>query len=160
MMDERSMVLRTNDDINRALTFIAGLAPGLDPEHPWEIVVRLYKLKRTILQNKRYHAVCAEICEQLVAAGNQYEPDHMKEYFKRMFIGATDVKMPDGSTLQYGISTTTLNTAEFAIYMTKIDAWATSNGVIFEATRQMLDDYAKQAREWRERHRNDPELRT
>lgn len=152
MQAERSIVLRDKADVDRAIAFLAGLV--LDPEHPWEIVVRLYKLKRTILQNKRYHAVCAEIAWQLIIDGRSFTPDSLKEYFKRLFIGSSEVQLPDGTTVQYGLSTTTLNTAEFAIYMTKIDAWATDNGVIFEDTRQMLNEYAKQAREYAERHPN------
>ena len=155
MQPERSIVLRNKTDVARAVAFLSNLT--LDEDHPWEIVVKLYKLKRTILQNRRYHAVCSEISEQLIINGREFAPDTLKEYFKRLFIGSSEVQLPDGKTAQYGISTTTLNTAEFAIYMTKIDAFSTEHGVIFEQTRQMLDDYAKQAKEWQERHRNDPE---
>jgi len=157
MQPERSIILRSKADLERAIIFLQSLV--LDNDHPWEIVVKLYKFKRTLAQNKRYHAVCAEISEQLILNGREFGPDTLKEYFKRLFIGSNEVPMPDGTTAIYGISTTTLKTGEFAVYMTKIDAWATQNGVIFEVNRALLDDYQAQADEWRARHRNDPELR-
>lgn len=150
MMPERSFVLRTKQDIERAYAYILTLV--LDPDHPWELVVKLHKLKRTLIQNKRYHAVCAEIADQLVVAGRTYSPDSLKEYFKRTFIGTNEVPMPDGSVAVYGLSTTTLNTGEFADYMTKVDVWATENGVIFEVTKSLLAEYAREAEIWKQRN--------
>lgn len=151
--NERTIVLLTKREVDRAIAFLNGLV--LDAEKPWELVIRKYRKKRSIEQNKRYHAVCAEIAEQLILNGRTYLPDTLKEHFKRLFIGTNEVPMPDGTTAVYGISSTTLSVGEFAVYMTKIDAWSTENGVIFEETRAMLDDYAKQAREWKERHPNE-----
>lgn len=146
---ERTMQLKTRADVERAIKVLLGLF--LDVKPCWELVLRPYHLKRTLQQNRRYHAVCAEIAEQLILEGRRFTPDALKEYFKRLYIGSTEVPMPDGSVAIYGISTTTLSVGEFADYMTRIDAWATENGVIFEETRQLLNDYAAEAKRWRER---------
>lgn len=151
MTDERTIVLRGETERDRACAVIHGLP--FDPKHPWEIVVRKHKKKRTLEQNKRYHAVCSEIAEQLYVDGRQYDTDTLKEFFKRMFIGSTEGTMPDGHTVQYGISTTTLDVGAFANFMTQIDVWASNHAIIFEETRAALDAYAEQAREWRERHK-------
>ena len=150
-VNDRSIVLRSNIEKDRAITLIYGLES--DAEHPWELVVRKYGKKRTVDQNKRYHAVCREISEQLFVDGKRYGPDTLKEHFKRLFIGTTDATLPDGTTAVYGISTTTLNVGQFADFMTKIDVWACEHGVIFEETRAMLNAYAEEARRWREREK-------
>lgn len=150
MKEERTIVLRTKADIQRAIVFLSSI---LIEGPVWEIVIRYHKLKRTIEQNKRYHAVCAEVASQLIIDGRTFEPDILKEYFKCLFIGTTEVVMPDGRTMQYGISTTTLSVPEFANYMTEIDAWSTEHGVIFEETRAMLDAWQEEAQNWR--HRRD-----
>lgn len=155
MVAERTMVLRTPVEVERALTVLMGLT--IDAKHPWEVVIRHYKLKRTLQQNKRYHAVCTEIAEQLMPEGRPYSEETWKEHFKRTFIGTNETPMPDGTVFISGISTTTLNTGKFAVFMTKIDAYASERGVIFMETRQMLNEWAKQAQEWNHRHRNDPE---
>lgn len=146
-MTERIIVLHTAVEVERACMVLRGLSVLAKPA--WEIAVREHKTKRTLDQNKRYHAVCKEISEQLYAEGRPYDPDTLKEYFKRLFIGTTEAVLPDGKTVQYGISTTTLSVGEFADYMTQIDAWAAEHGVIFEETRALLDAWQEEAREWR-----------
>lgn len=150
--DERTIVLLTTREVDRAVTVLRGIT--LDVKPPWEIALRKHKTKRSLEQNKRYHAVCSEIAEQLILHGRHYHPDTLKEYFKSLFIGTTEAVYPDGTIVRQPISTTTLSVGEFAEYMTKIDAWATEHGVIFEETRALLDQYAAQAREWRERYPN------
>lgn len=150
---ERTIVLLGKVEIERARSVLAGLET-VEVKPPWEFVLRKHKNKRSVDQNKRYHAVCAEIAEQLIIRGQRFHPDTLKEYFKGLFIGSIEVPVPDGTVKRIPISSTTLKVGEFAEYMTKIDAWATDHGVIFEETRALLDEYAKQAKEWAERHPN------
>jgi hypothetical protein len=150
-MDDRTWTLYEERDRNAVLRFVASLEVGL--KIPWCITIGLEKITRTIKQNRRYHAVCAEIAEQLIVDGQKFSPDSLKEYFKRFFIGTSEVPMPDGTVVIFGISTTTLDKGEFADYMTKIDVWATERGIIFAETRSILDMYQQEAKRWRETER-------
>ena len=80
-----------------------------------------YGEKRSIPQNKRYwKALLNEIAANAWVDGKQYSALAWAEFFKGKFIGFEET--PDGR--QIGISTTTLNVAEFSAYMTQIEAYA------------------------------------
>lgn len=90
----------------------------------YELVLRPLKSKRSIEQNKRYHAMLRDLSAVAWLDGRQYAPDAWAEYFKQVFIGWDD--LPGGG--RRGISTNTLSVAEFGDYMTKIEQWAAENG--------------------------------
>lgn len=90
----------------------------------YELILRPLKSKRSIEQNKRYHAMIRDLSAIAWLDGRQYAADAWAEYFKQSFIGWDD--LPGGG--RRGISTTTLNVAEFGEYMTKIEAWAAEQG--------------------------------
>lgn len=99
--------------------------------HPFEIVIRLRKSKRSIEQNKRYWLMLREIAATVWIDGKQFPDEVWHEQFKRWFIGM--IEMPDGSMV--GISTTTLTVGEFGDYMTRIEHWCAEQGfpVMLEA---------------------------
>lgn len=90
----------------------------------YELVIRPLKSKRSIEQNKRYHALLRDLSAVAWLDGRQYGPEAWAEYFKQTFIGWDD--LPGGG--KRGISTTTLSVAEFGDYMTRIEAWAAEQG--------------------------------
>lgn len=90
----------------------------------YELVIRPLKSKRSIEQNKRYHALLRDLSAVAWLDGRQYGPEAWAEYFKQTFIGWDD--LPGGG--KRGISTTTLSVAEFGDFMTRIEVWASENG--------------------------------
>ena len=85
---------------------------------------------RTTKQNKRYwsRGVLAQIAEQAVVNGKQYDAEVWHEQFKRQFIGVEE--LPDGSVI--GKSSTELTTVEFSEFCDKVEAFAaTTLGVTF-----------------------------
>lgn len=96
---------------------------------PIAVLLTEHKKKRNDEQNKRYWAVLNEIAIKAWLSGKQYSSEAWHEYYKRKFIGCEDC--PDGSMVS--ISSTKLNTAEFADYMTLVEHDAIQNlGIIFE----------------------------
>ena len=95
---------------------------------PLAVEVHLESSKRSIQANRLYWALLHQIAEQAWMDGRQYSADIFHEYLKRHFLGCVD--LPKGGTM--GISTATLSVGEFAEYMTRVEAWATSElGVQF-----------------------------
>lgn len=90
---------------------------------PLAVTVEEHKAKRSGAQNRRYWALLNQISEGAFVAGRQFNADAWHEHFKRQFIGIEDT--PGGDTV--GISTTTLNTAEFTDYMDRIEAFAATD---------------------------------
>lgn len=91
-----------------------------DQGKPLAVTITEHKSKRSGEQNKRYWSILNEIAEQAYVGGQRFSADAWHEHFKRKLIGAED--LPGGG--QIGISTTSLGVAEFAEYMTKVEAYA------------------------------------
>ncbi|HFC8542702.1 TPA: recombination protein NinB [Neisseria weaveri] len=97
-----------------------------------EIVIRPYKSKRSIEQNKRLWKIYQEIADNVWVEGRRYDAETWHEYFKGKLIGYNERLLPNGDTLKTPISTTTLNTAEMTEYQNKIQAWGARRGIIWE----------------------------
>ena len=85
---------------------------------------------RTTKQNKRYwsRGVLAQIAEQAVVNGKQYDAEVWHELMKKKFIGL--VELPDGSVI--GQSSRDLSTTQFSEFCEQVEAYAaTSLGVTF-----------------------------
>ena len=94
-------------------------------------VLTVTRRKRTKAQNRRYwgNGVLAQVAQQAVLpGGKQFSAENWHELFKRMFIGMEE--LPDGSVI--GKSSTSLTTAEFSEFCTRVEAYAASElGVTF-----------------------------
>lgn len=120
---QRMFVLRTEEHAQSLWAFLRSNWRAMAAaEKPLAVTVAQHKDKRTLEQNKRYWAILNEIAEQAWVAGKQYSAEAWHEHFRQTFIGMID--LPNGNKV--GISTTTLNIEEFGAYMTKIEAYATS----------------------------------
>ena len=85
---------------------------------------------RTTKQNKRYwsRGVLAQIAEQAVVNGKQYDAEVWHELMKKKFIGL--VELPDGSVI--GQSSRDLSTTQFSEFCSQDEAYAaTELGVVF-----------------------------
>lgn len=100
-----------------------------------ELVLRPLKSKRSQEQNRRYWALLREVAATVWVGGRRYSDEVWHEQFRRWFIGLEDYILPDGSTEQRGISTTTLTVQEFNDYMRNIESWCAEQGypVMMEA---------------------------
>lgn len=125
-MSER--IFRINEEAGLRAAFLAAwnLAGGMigKAKHGLEIVVRPMKDKRSVAQNRRYHALIRELSAIAWLDGRQYSKEAWHEWAKQEFIGWED--LPNGQ--RRGISTTTLSIEDFGNYMTQIEQWAASNG--------------------------------
>ena len=94
------------------------------------LVLVVKERQRTNPQNRRYwgKGVLAQIAEQAVVNGKQYDAETWHELFKRMFIGVKE--LPNGEIV--GMSSKELSTVEFSDFCAKVEAYAaTSLGVTF-----------------------------
>jgi hypothetical protein len=93
-----------------------------------EVIVRERKSKRSIEQNRRLWEIYRRMSETIWVNGQQFSPETWGEHCKREFIGIEEIAMPNGSIEKRGISTTSLNVAEFGEYMESIERWCANQG--------------------------------
>jgi hypothetical protein len=87
---------------------------------PLSLTAQEHKAKRSGDQNRRYWALLGEIADSAWLDGRQYSKEAWHAYFAAQFIGSEE--LPGGGMT--AISTTTLNTEEFAAYSTRIEVYA------------------------------------
>ena len=107
-------ILRNPDIRDRCIAYLT----ALDLKVPQEVSIRPYKSKRNSAQNRLYWALLQEIGERMGKSA-----DTLHEYAKRRWIGYDEEEI-DGEIIKTGFSTTTLDTGDFADYVTKIQQWA------------------------------------
>lgn len=61
--------------------------------------------------------------------GQHYSADQFHEYYKSRFLGADDVRLPNGRTLTIPRSSADLTTEEFSEYLDRVQADAAERGV-------------------------------
>lgn len=136
----RSLIVR-NEAI-RALAAAAVLNLPVNAEHPMEVLFRPYKAKRSTEANALYWSRLGEVSQQVWLQGRQYPVEVIHEFLKREMLPdmcakgiAKWITLPNGDRA-LGLSTTDLNTAEFAEYLEAVTAWAAGLGVLFSADRE------------------------
>lgn len=72
------------------------------------------------------------IAEKIKPQGQQYSAEVWHSYFKQRYIGADDVRLPNGKTLVIPKSSADLDVAEFNEYMTQVEVWAAEHEVWLE----------------------------
>ena len=87
------------------------------------------KHKRSNPANARYWLLLHELAAKLRPGGVAYSAEQFHCYYKSRFLGADDVKLPNGKTLTIPRSTAALDVAEFNDYMAKVEADAAERGV-------------------------------
>lgn len=125
---------------DRAAAALANMP--VDPLRPLLVTIDEEPKRRHNRQNALYWVRLAEISEQAWLAGKQYSSDVWHEYARQnvmpdMVTDSDGVfrskreEMPDGSTTI--ISTTKLDQATFAAYVTALEAFGAALGVEFSA---------------------------
>ncbi len=128
----RTFVLRSDKEAQALWKFLKVNWKGMaDTGRALEVSIGEYKHKRSVEQNKRLHALLTDIAESAYVNGFQYSSESWKEYYRRKFIGTEEIRFPDGTAQERGISTTTLSVSEFADFMNRIEAHAVSELGVF-----------------------------
>jgi len=86
---------------------------------------------RSTEQNKRYWKILS-LLALIEIKGIRYDSESWHEYFKFKFLGADDIKLPNGKVLVRVKSTTNLDVGEFAEYMTQVEVWCNDHNVYLE----------------------------
>ena len=97
---------------------------------PLVVTVEAYSVKRSVEQNRKLHAILNEIAENVYIDGRRYDIEAWKEQVRRRFIGTEELDLPNGSRIERGVSTTTLNASQFSELIEQVSAWATTELLI------------------------------
>ena len=96
---------------------------------------------RTTLQNARLWVLYQRIAERrevvdvidaTTKCKRKFSARAWHEYYKRSFLGLVDIELPSGQVVTRARSTRSLDVAEFADYMTKVEADAADAGVYLD----------------------------
>jgi hypothetical protein len=125
----RTFILREDAHL-RALTahVAANWQACAGAGQPLAVTVLPHKAQRTRQQNRLYWAYVREIAENAWVDGQKFTPEAWHEYLKRKLIGHED--LPHGGTC--GISTATLDVAQFNEFIGGVAAYAAENGYLGE----------------------------
>ena len=115
------MVFRVVNEQTRkaAISYIERLPEG----KKYSVSITLSREKRSIQQNRLYHLWLNCISAE---TGNEVEDLH--DYFKGRFLARRVVVF--GEERNAAISTTKLNTAEFTVFLDKVQQFAANEGII------------------------------
>lgn len=117
----RTFVLRTRENADSFGAFLrANWRAMADAGKPLAITAEEHRAKRSTQANKRYWAILNQIAESAWLDGRQFSSAAWHAWFAAKFIGCED--LPGGGMV--AISTTTLNTEEFAAYVTRLEVYA------------------------------------
>ena len=126
----RQFILRTDANAKALYAYLkTNWRSMAAQDKPLAVNVSQHKDKRHNQQNRLYWSYLKQIATQAMIDGKQYSDECWHEHFKSEFLGYVD--LPNGRKMAE--STTKLNVTDFAIYVTKVEAYAVSElGVIFE----------------------------
>ena len=80
--------------------------------------------RRSSEQNRLLHALLNTIAENATVNGRYFDMETWKEMVRRKFIGTEEIDLPDGSSIERGISTASLTVPEFTLLIERVQAWA------------------------------------
>lgn len=116
----RVFVLRAPEHAHALIAFLkANAGPQAASGKPLAVTVDEYRAKRSNEANARYWALLSEIAEQVQVNGKWYSRDVWHEWAKEQF--APKIEGPAGLL---AVSTSQMNTEQFARYMTQLEVHA------------------------------------
>lgn len=128
-MSGQEIILRGEKQREFAVGFIQKLR--IDPERPFVLSIEPYRKKRTLSQLALLWVRHAEV-SQAVADYTGYSAEDIHDIVKRKFLKPRIVEIGDTVVERY--STKGLTVTEMADFMTKIEAWASSELGLILAT--------------------------
>lgn len=90
------------------------------------------KVKRSNPANARYWLLLHVAAEKLRPSGEQYSAETFHVYYKMKFLGADDVKMPNGKVVAIPRSSAELAKDEFHEYVFKVESELNERGVYLD----------------------------
>jgi hypothetical protein len=90
------------------------------------------RLKRSSEANRRYWLLLHTISDKLKPQNVQHSPEVWHHWAKMRFLGAEEIKLPNGKTLIMPHSSAELDKAEFQDYMEQLEAWAAEHDVYLD----------------------------
>ena len=126
----KGLVMWDESCVPKLQAMLKGWREAAKAGKPFTVAVRQHEEARSLKANRYYWSRLAEISEQ---ARPQFSADAWHEFFKRKFIGCID--LPGGHVI--GMSTTKLNSTDFALYVTQVEAYA-----VMELSVQFSEDVA------------------
>lgn len=72
------------------------------------------------------------IADRVKPEDKEYSANTWHLFFKRAYLGADDVKLPNGKVITVPKSTAELDTAEFGDYFTKVQIWAQKRDIYLD----------------------------
>lgn len=88
--------------------------------------------KRSPEANRFYWMLIHAIAEKLKPQGQQYSAETWHTWAKMKFLGAEEIKLPNGKTFIKANSTAELDKGEFQDYVQQVEAWAAEHGVYLD----------------------------
>lgn len=89
-------------------------------------------MTRSTEANRRYWSLLHALADKLKPQGVAYSAETWHLYCKSRFLGADDVRLPNGKTMTIPKSSADLDVSEFSDYMTQVEAWANERGCFLE----------------------------
>lgn len=118
---QRVFVLRSRFDLEAVKRYLAARwLECVTKGYPLAIEVHEQRGQRTAAQNRFYWALLGDVAEDAWVDDRQYDAETWHGFFAGRFIGWND--LPGGGRVP--ISTTTLDVAEFASYLERVQAYA------------------------------------
>jgi hypothetical protein len=120
-----TFVLRAPEHAHKLIAFLkenAGEQARIG--QPLVVSIEAYAVKRSVEQNRKLHAILNEIAENVYIDGRRYDVEAWKEQVRRRFIGTEELDLPNGTRIERGVSTTTLNASQFSELIERVSAWA------------------------------------
>ena len=90
------------------------------------------RMTRSNPQNARYWALIHAMSHKIKAHGHTYSPEVWHTWAKSRFLGCDDVTLPSKRVISIPRSTTSLDVAEFAEYMTQVEVFANEHNCYLE----------------------------
>lgn len=120
-MIRRTFVLRESEHVQALWAFLnMNWRAAADAGQPLSAEIAEFKGQRSTKANRLYWARLNEIAQSAWVDSKQFSPEAWHAFFAAKFIGTEEG--PGGT--QPPISTSTLNTSDFAEYLTRIEVYA------------------------------------
>lgn len=121
----REFTLRNGGAWNAVVAFIKANAPVFaDKGEPLRLIVTAEEKQRNAAQNRKLHAMLAEIGDNAWWGGKQYPMEFWKEYYRRRFLLKDEYETPEGEIVHVYWSTADLSVKQFSELIEKIHAEA------------------------------------
>lgn len=89
-------------------------------------------MKRSNPQNARLWSLYHKMSETLRPGGEQYSPESYHVYYKSLFLGRTEISLPNKQTMLIPRSTADLDVNEFSDFLDRVQADAAERGIFLD----------------------------